>query len=838
MKLTKRFTCITLAACMAAGCFSGCGKDGSNEAKPSDNEAYNVSAQTPQHYFKADYLTDLPAGINDNTQRGIFHGNKFYYQATDSEMSISQVYAYDMYTGENNLINDIEGFNPDPTQPQKYVLEISADNEGNVYELVMENRVMSEKFDFDPAEITKADACGAMIENWGYTANDVEKALASDGRVTQRYTDSDGTIRYDWIYIECVGSQYGIENRTAIYKYDSKGNLVSTAELFNNHGDNNLHGAVTSFAADKDGNLVCIKTTIDETAGAEETVSVAIFDPTGKEITTKESKDINAYCTLLADKEGNVRVLAGSEEGNDSLSYIDSKTGEISGTVSLADAGITTCLFGEGDTVIYPYDTSLYEFNLKTGEKNKYMSLVGCGVPSNSMQSLGVLEDGTLAGFTKNWSSLSDCYEANLVRFSEVSAEEWNSKTTITLACDRLAGDVEQLVLNVNKNGGDYNIDVIEYSGSLSSDDESKKEFYTALASDPNVDIIALSEDGYSTMRDFGKMGLLTDLSPLMENSDVIKKSDVFENVIDLCTVNDKLVALPREAYLYTWVAPSWMVGTEPGWSVSDALELIKSKPEGTMLIDSKTRAEMLSDCLCLNYSRYMDINNGTCDFDNDDFKQLLTLTSLLPEETAFSEELSGGADRWESLAKGKILCSQTSINGTDELQVYKTVFGESATLIGFPAAEGNGSLLKFGTLVGITKNAEDASACFDLLSPFFKGKEYKPGPSKVIPMPIRKDSFDSLCESWRKSTGDKKRQGYYLNEAMGSVEIEGATQTDLDTVKNIFAGATGAYDSLPADVMNIIQEEAASFYSGEKTIDEITPLIQSRVSIYLSETK
>ena len=34
----------------------------------------------------------------------------------------------------------------------------------------------------------------------------------------------------------------------------------------------------------------------------------------------------------------------------------------------------------------------------------------------------------------------------------------------------------------------------------------------------------------------------------------------------------------------------------------------------------------------------------------------------------------------------------------------------------------------------------------------------------------------------------------------------------------------------------NIISEEAGAYYSGEKTLDEVTRIIQSRVSLYLSE--
>lgn len=36
--------------------------------------------------------------------------------------------------------------------------------------------------------------------------------------------------------------------------------------------------------------------------------------------------------------------------------------------------------------------------------------------------------------------------------------------------------------------------------------------------------------------------------------------------------------------------------------------------------------------------------------------------------------------------------------------------------------------------------------------------------------------------------------------------------------------------------IMAIITEEAEAFFKGQKTVDEVTPIIQSRVYVYVSE--
>ncbi len=39
-------------------------------------------------------------------------------------------------------------------------------------------------------------------------------------------------------------------------------------------------------------------------------------------------------------------------------------------------------------------------------------------------------------------------------------------------------------------------------------------------------------------------------------------------------------------------------------------------------------------------------------------------------------------------------------------------------------------------------------------------------------------------------------------------------------------------------EVLNIINEEAAPFYKGQKSVDEVASVIQSRIKIYVGENK
>ena len=502
----------------------------------------------------------------------------------------------------------------------------------------------------------------------------------------------------------------------------------------------------------------------------------------------------------------------------------------------------------EDGTLIYPEGPSLFECNLNTGEKTKYMSLLECGIPSDGLEAIGRLDDGTIAGFIKKYNRITEKWEFDIVKLKEVSEEEYKDRTKITIACDVIPSELEDLIIEANKNGNEYLVDVMEFSGRaiynrnkydcpVDGFEAVKAQYYSAMADNHDIDVVVFADDGYKAIQDFGKKGLLTDLTPLMENSNVIKKSDVFENIIDLCTVDNKLVALPKTASLLTLAGNAKEVGSNQGWTLDNALELMNSKPDGTELIGNMSRKTVLSKLLSANYSYYVDLNAGSCNFDNDDFKKLLEIAKMFPEVNENEGKYEPETDLWENRANGSVICNEIDANNGDVLQASRTVCKDDITMVGYPAVEGNGALLNFNTMVAVTVNAKEPQACFNLLSPLFDKMDYTPQDQYVIPLPIRKDNFENLMKGWIESTKKYKSRSYYVSNDLGSVDLEPTNQADVDAIREAYSGATGVNGAVPYDIMQIIEEEAKEFFNGEKTADEVAPLIQSRVSIYMSET-
>jgi hypothetical protein len=97
------------------------------------------------------------------------------------------------------------------------------------------------------------------------------------------------------------------------------------------------------------------------------------------------------------------------------------------------------------------------------------------------------------------------------------------------------------------------------------------------------------------------------------------------------------------------------------------------------------------------------------------------------------------------------------------------------------------------------------------------------------------------MAETMEKNyyTDENGEKVYYDQTAyIGDTEytIPALTQEQVDDFKTMVDNASvgGNYDS---DILDIINEEAAAFFSGDKSADDVAALIQNRVSIYLGET-
>ena len=61
--------------------------------------------------------------------------------------------------------------------------------------------------------------------------------------------------------------------------------------------------------------------------------------------------------------------------------------------------------------------------------------------------------------------------------------------------------------------------------------------------------------------------------------------------------------------------------------------------------------------------------------------------------------------------------------------------------------------------------------------------------------------------------------------------------QSDIDAVKTILKNMKYQVNS-ETQIMKIIKEESAAYFAGQKSAEEVSDIIQSRVQVYLKENE
>ena len=451
-----------------------------------------------------------------------------------------------------------------------------------------------------------------------------------------------------------------------------------------------------------------------------------------------------------------------------------------------------------------------------------------CNISGSSVSSYSALSDGTVAAFIQNWNSDGNNSEIAIVK--EVDKSEVGDVKNLVLASLWADSSLEEKVIDFNKKQDQYHITMKTYD---SNEDEEWQDtlnnFTTSITTDPDIDIVMFND--YSQVLSFAGKGLNVDLYDLIDKDPDLSREDFLPNVLSAAEYDGKLAFLPTGFSLQTIIGKASDVGTTPGWTVSDVEALLDSKPEGTQLLYGMDRSSAMDFCMNLGYNDFIDWEQGTCNFDSQEFADILEFAARFPEQFDYNED---GEDTSVLLNQGKQLLDTYYLNDFNQVQLYRVIFGGDTTFIGYPTTSGNGALLNFDNILGISKNCDDIDGAWQFLRTLYMPKSDDEN-SYTYDFSVRKDDFEKYCAD---AMDKDKNSGGGYGWGDFNVEIEAATQEDVDQVKDLVYNTTAVSGSASTDINNIITEESAAFFSGQKSAADVAKIIQSRVQVYLSETK
>lgn len=449
---------------------------------------------------------------------------------------------------------------------------------------------------------------------------------------------------------------------------------------------------------------------------------------------------------------------------------------------------------------------------------------------------LYLTEDGKLCATVEDW----DNEDRAIVLLQKTDADQAPHREELVLASVDGASSLAAMAVKFNKGNSQYHLTVKSF--------DSLTDLYNALLTGEPMDLVDLS--GING-KNLAAQGVLENLAPYVEQSEAFVRSDFVDGILDAYTFDDILVGIPASFTLRTVVGNGAQGEEQAGLTLEGLLAAAERHP-GAQAFDGITRDEMMQYLMMFNEDTFIDWDTGDCRFDSETFRAVLGFVKQFPDSVR-NQDSPGNQDFSESnpeetslpvkIRNGEVLFAVAELNTLRAFQEYEGMFGETAACVGFPTPEGQGGHLLFtGDAYGMMSQSRHKEGAWKFIEGFLaqeKSSSYY-GNFLDTSFPTLKKTLNEKVEE--AIAADSLYESDVFPELIYSdgttFQYHALTWEDVNVMLNLIPDAQPYFDAEGDEVIRIICEEAAGYYSGQKSAEEVAGVIQNRVRLYVNENR
>lgn len=373
-------------------------------------------------------------------------------------------------------------------------------------------------------------------------------------------------------------------------------------------------------------------------------------------------------------------------------------------------------------------------------------------------------------------------------------------KTTLTLLTDYPRAELYTIVNDFNRTSEGYRVEVqLLGDGGLTAE-----LLRTQLIAGEGPDIFAFYDR--SSLADLGANSF-EDLLIYLDADEEYGRDTLVPELLEAMCVQDKLDWLPYSFGISTFTAPSAYL-SEPGFSFGEAKQA--AAKTGLPLFPGWMTRDILWGWLSdFAVGQYMDLEAGTCSFDNEDY------ISLLEECAAAASEFgSDSAALYNSLLQFELLQNLIRVS------TISSNYGGDYAYVGAPNETTNGSMFSPDLCFAISSASGKKDAAWQLVRSCLSDEHQQ---MNITSFPTSACVLDAMINDAVKNGVHYYEYEYELDEA------------DAAKLRGLISETQTVQDAYPA-VLNIMAEDAAQFFAGQITAEQAAVYTQNRVSTWLAE--
>ena len=577
---------------------------------------------------------------------------------------------------------------------------------------------------------------------------------------------------------------------------------------------------VNSVAYSKDGLIVSTSMGLDLYSAED-----------GSFIRTISTDDQLKSITPYVLEDGTVVTVTYGGTG-EQITVIDMETGKAGDSYPVpSEAGMSFVFPGKTWQLYMAGANAIYGMNLDGNGIVKVVDYVDSDMDVTAVTGLAEMEDGKLAAV------VSDLTGTSIVEIlSKVDPEVVANRKTITLGSYYLDYEVRKQVFAFNKTNQDVRISIVDYSqfdGETGT--EGLTKLNTDIASGSAPDVLVLSM--VMPISSYISKGVFEDLTPYMESDEEISGKEYLTNVFDAFRNDGKTYAVIPSFYVNTVIGKTEDIGDGSGFTVDFADQLAASKGiDPGRMFGLASREDILYQAMELCGDQFIDWERSECKFDSPEFIRLLEFISQFPAKL---DDAAMQEDTTAFYRNGKALFARESLGTFDEyVNLRYGYFGTEIAMAGFPSQTPGTAAIAPQLEIAVNAASDQKDACWSFVRRFLLD-DYQNSIEMYWPVSI--SALDQLANKamepiyYTDENGQKVEDHIIMNIGGENVELPRISDSEVDQIYAFLRGLSSkAY--FDRSVENIIVEEAAAFFEGQKSAKDVAGVIQSRVQIYINE--
>ena len=600
-----------------------------------------------------------------------------------------------------------------------------------------------------------------------------------------------------------------------LVKTDGEGNDVSSVRLDINDDDRNFY--VRGVCVSDSGVYV----------NCYDSVYYFDFDGNLKNVLTDGSMNIQR---MARGASGAVYVCSFGDNGYE-LKKLDGERGTIT---DIPVQGIDSYsmdaypINGCGDTELFYTDgTSVYSFDPETGMGDELFNWFDSGVSIMEVSAVFPSGDGFVCGGTAYPSGKPSVYR--IYEADEKPAE----KKELVLAGDENSIDayIRARAVSFNRTDGEYRLSVKMYP----SDDNSSLNM--DMLSGKNPDILMTGTE--TPVESYISKGIFADMYEFIDSDSEINRDDFLPNLLRASETDGHLYTFADRFKLFTVLGKTSVFGNKTGITFDRLEEITAQMPAGTEIFPGSSKNNILNYAMYMSGDRFVDMRNGTCSFTSDYFIKLLEYANgymdSVDTDSYFDDSFWNRYSTMFADGSAVLLISYLT-DYTDFYALEHENFGEKATAVGFPTDSGAGSAFEIDTGFAISASGDTEGAWRFVRTLLLPDHQ-----DNIDSFPVRADSLEKRAAQAMEHDSERIYQPIAVMGDMwlasGASDIGEADREDIDKVNAAILSAETIYRS-DQTISNIITEESGRYFAGAITSQQAAEAIQSRVGIYLSESR